>query len=460
MEDANAKVGLIETEIAFNQAVTDTLEGVQRVCQQIEAGRAASGNGQITVAIELLESTESDIQNGFSFANTNVMNILSVEVARLRQEVVEALRSRWDDQLKIDQQKGEFRVCKDEGTDSLDNTIASLSRVGIIESANAKLQKDLLSTVIDPILLPGIDQLGRGVIVADSGIRIESKPSKASVSETLDRITKVLDYLQQNLPSSVSAALPGSFIPTVASKIIATWLSSAIPTDLDGLGNFEETLDHVLQFTRTIESWGWSGQEELVSWVNQAPRLWLTRRRVDSLDSVRKVIAASQGTTKQVERIEKEQVSQADGALLENAPTDDWDAGWDDDKEEDTGHKPAAPLPAEEEEDVSAWGLDEDEDEIPKETKPQPPAEAEDDTDDAWGWGDEDEDAQKGPSEPSQPKPAAAPLKSANGERTVPSSSPREVTLKEVYTVTDIPDSIIKVIRQQIDDSKNISLPV
>lgn len=389
------------------------------------------------------------------------MDILSVEVARLRQEVVEALRSRWDDLLKIDRQKGEFRVCKDEGTDSLKNTIASLSRVGILESANAKLQKDLLSAVIDPVLLPGTDQLGRGVIVADSGIRIEPKPSKASVSETVNRITKVLDYLQQSLPSSVSAAFPNSFIPTVASKIIATWLSSAIPTDLDGLGAFEETLDHVLQFTRTIESWGWSGQEELVSWVNQAPRLWLTRRRVDSLDSVRKVIAASQGTTKPVERIEKEQVSQADGALLENAPTDDWDAGWDDDKEEATADKPAAPLPEEEEEDVSAWGLDEDEEEIPEETKPEALAEAEDDDgDDAWGWGEEDEDAQKSPSEPSQPKPAAAPPKSANGGRTVPSSSPREVTLKEVYIVTDIPDSIINVIRQQIVDSKNISQPV
>ncbi|KAJ5610459.1 hypothetical protein N7510_007178 [Penicillium lagena] len=460
VEDASAKVGLIETEIAFNQAVTDTLEGVQRLCQQIEAGRAALRNGQITVAIEQMESTEADLQNGSSFANTNVMDILSFEVARLRQEVVEALRSRWDDHLKIDRQKGEFRVCKDEGADSLENTIVSLSRVGILESATAKLQKDLLSAVIEPVLLPDTDQLGHGVIVADSGIRIEPKPSKASVSDTLDRTTKVLGYLQQNLPSPVSAALPESFIPTVASKIIATWLSSAIPTNLDGLSGFEETLDHVLQFTRTIESWGWSGQEELVSWVNQAPRLWLTRRRVDSLDSVRKVIAASQGTTKQVERIEKEQVSQADGALLDNAPTDDWDAGWDDDEEEDIADKPVAPLPEEEEEDVSAWGLDEDEEEIPEETKPEAPAEAEDDdADDAWGWGDEDEDAQRSPSEPLQPKPAAAPSKSANGERTVPSSSPREVTLKEVYTVTDIPDSIIKVIRQQIDDSKNISQP-
>lgn len=452
VEDANAKVGLIETEIAFDLAVADTLEEVQRLCQQLESGRATLGEGQITDATEQLESTNAAIGEDTFFTNTNVMSMLSVEVTRLRQDIEEALRLRWNEQVKIDRQKGEFRVTKGEGADSLENTIASLSRLDILTSVSDKLQKDLVSAIIHPILLPRKDGSSHSVVVTEAGIHIEPKPSKANVAETLNRLTDVLNYLRQKLPSSISDALSQSFIPIVSSKAISGWLSSAIPTDLDGLDEFEETLDHVLQFTKTIESCGWSGQEELVSWVNQAPRLWLTRRRVDSLDRVRKVLADCKGTTKQVERIEIEKVSQADGALLENATTDDWDAGWDDEKQETVAGQATNPQP-EEDEDLDAWGLDED---AQEEAKPdQAGSVGEEDADDAWGWDDDDEKGDK-----SKPSEATAATKSANRGNTAQSASPREVTLKEIYTVTDIPDSVLKIIQQQIADSKDMSQPM
>lgn len=450
VEDANAKVGLIETEIAFDQAVADTLEEVQRLCQRLESGRAALGEGQITAATEQLESTNAALGKDTFFTNTNVMSILSVEATQLQQEIEEALRLRWSEQLKIDRQKGEFRVTKGGGADSLENTIASLSRLDILTSASDKLQKDLVSVIIDPILLPRKDGSSHSVAVTEAGIQVEPEPSKANVAETFNRLTDVLNYLRQKLPSSISDALSQSFIPAVSAKAISGWLSSAIPTDLDGLDEFEKTLDHALQFARNIESCGWSGQEELVSWVNQAPRLWLTRRRVDSLDSVRKVLAVSKGTTKQVERIEIEKVSQADGALLENATTDDWDADWDNEKQETPAGQATNTQP-EEDEDLDAWGLDED---TQEETEPdQAGLAAEEDADDAWGWGDdEDEKGDK-----SQPSEATAATKSASRGNTAQSASSREVTLKELYTVTDIPDSVLKIIQQQIADSKDMS---
>ncbi|KAJ6002631.1 Retrograde transport protein Dsl1 C-terminal [Penicillium sp. IBT 35674x] len=425
VEDASAKVALIETEIAFNQAVAETLEEVQRLCQQLESGRTTLGTGHITAAIEQLESTKTAIETDTPFSNTNVMGILSVT---------------------IDRSKGEFRITDD--TDSLEETIASLSRLGIFSSANERFQNDLTATVIDPILLPRVDGSSRAVEVTETGVRIDSTSSRTTVVETLSRITDVLNYLRQKLPSSMLITLPQSLIPAVASKTIAGWLSSAIPTTLDGLEDFENTLDCVLHFTKTIQSWEWTGQEELVSWVNQAPRLWLTRRRVDSLDSVRKAIAASKGTTKQVERIEKEKVSHADEAPLENATTDDWDADWDDEKEE----APTAAQPEEDEEDVSAWGLDEDDNEVP--AKPDvPDAPEEDDADDAWGWGDDDEE--KG--DENEKPPDVTEKKPTGGEK--PTQSSKEVVLREIYTVTDIPDSIIEIVLQQIFDSRDITQP-
>ncbi|KAJ5915167.1 hypothetical protein N7454_011279 [Penicillium verhagenii] len=431
VEDASAKVALIETEIAFNQAVAETLEEVQRLCQQLESGRTTMGAGEITAAIEQLESTQMAIETDTPFSNTNVMGILSGE---------------------IDRAKGE--LCITDDTDSLGETIVSLSRLDIFSSANDKFQNALTTTIIDPILLPRADGSTRALEISEKGVRVESASSKTTIAETLNRVTDVLNYLRQKLPSSMSATLPQFLIPTVASKAISGLLSSAIPTTLDGLEDFENTLDCVLHFTKTIQSWEWTGQEELVSWVNQAPRLWLTRRRVDSLDSVRKAIAASKGTTKQVERIEKEKVSQADEALLENVTTDDWDADWDDEKEE----APAASVisqSGEDEEDVSAWGLDEEENEVA--AKPELANEPEeDDADDAWGWGDDDEE-EKG--DENKELPFITEKKPPGGEKTAQPSLPKEVVLREVYTVTDIPDSILEIVLQQIFDSKDITQP-
>lgn len=453
MEDASAKVALIETEIVFNQTVTETLEEVQRLSQQLASGRAAVGDGQITTAIELLESADKAIGRDTFFSNTNVMSILSIEVAQFRKEIEEALRLRWTEQLKVNHQDASFQISLGEGVNSLDSTIASLSRLDLLTTTNDQFQRDFLSVIVDPILLPHKDRTCHGVTITEGGIRVDSQSSPAAIAQTLDRITSVLDFLRERLPTSISASLSQFFIPAVAAKAIAGSLSSEIPTDLNGLDEFEKTLDRVMQFTNTVNSWGWSGHEELVSWVNQAPRTWLARRRIHSLDSVRKVLAASQGATKQVERVEKEKVSQADGALLENATNDDWDAGWDDEKDEATADKMSTNQPQGEEEDFDAWGLDEDAQEASKDEGNE---KEEDDADDAWGWGDDDQgetgDRGRAVQTPSESK-------QANGGKAAQVPSPKEVVLREMYTVTDIPDSVLGVIQQQIADSKDITKP-
>lgn len=455
VEDAAAKVALIETEIAFNQAVTSTLEEVEKLCQQLETGRTALNEGKVMAAIDILEETATIVKTDSLFTNTSVMNVLSDNVAGLRQEIADFLLTRWNEQFSIDKKQRKLLVSQEGGNAVLEEMIAALNRLDMLVPATDKLQKDLLSTIIDPVLLSGAHLQSREVRVKDSGIEVEEKPNTVAVSEVLERITQVLNYLQKFLPTTILTPFSDYFIPTLASTIISSWLSSAIPAELEGLSEFEGTLDHVLKFAHSVETFGWHGHEELVSWVNQAPRLWLTRRRVNSLDQVRKVLAASRGTTKQVERVEKEQVSQADEALLENAPADDWDAGWDDEHEEDTNGKPAEH--PEDDPDVSAWGLDEDTKDDIQNTKLDATESAEDDdAGDAWGWGDEeDEEPQEQASQPSK-APGANPI---NGNGTSEHASPKEVTLRETYMVTDIPDSILDIIRRQITDSETVAQP-
>ena len=117
---------------------------------------------------------------------------------------------------------------------------------------------------------------------------------------------------------------------------------------------------------------------------------------------------------------------------------------------------PATAAVLEEEEDVSAWGLDED---AQEEAEPAATGPSGDDDldDDAWGWG--DDEGEEEPKAQNMSLQADIASKPVNGGDATQSSAPREMTLREVYTVTDIPDSILDIVRQQINDSKDISQP-
>ncbi|KAL3450658.1 hypothetical protein BJX65DRAFT_293878 [Aspergillus insuetus] len=437
VEDAAAKVNLVEKEIIFNQAVTNTLEEVQSIYRQLDSTRAFCQNGRITNVVENLEAIEHAINQDSYFKHTNVKGLLLENVSSLRQDLVSLLHSRWNQHFKLDHKEGTFVISKD----TLEETISALARLDELATVNDQFQKDLFLVVMDSILLPNRNGYSHGIQVLEGSIRVEPEPSPASVRDVLDRVGTVFYFLHQSLPLAISSSLSDTFIPAISSKIISHWLLTAIPTELEGLGWFEATLNHVLDFTKLIGSLNWHGQEELVSWVNQAPRLWLTRRRVDSLDEVRKVLSASKGDSRQVERVEKRQIHASDEVLLDNSTLDDWDAGWDDQNHDDV--------------DVSAWGLDDDKDDS-KATKAK--AGVDDDEDDgagdAWGWAEDDEEDQS--FEDTAPNKAAIEAKPSRDQS---HSEPREITLKESYTITDVPDSILHIIRQQVADSVAISQP-
>jgi centromere/kinetochore protein ZW10 len=308
---------------------------------------------------------------------------------------------------------------KNKTEDALEETISALARLDELAAVNEQFQKDLFLVVIDPILLPSRNGYSHGIQVLEGSICLEPEPSPASVRDVLDRVGTVLAFLHHSLPLAIQSPLSDTFIPAISSKIISHWLSTAIPTELEGLGWFEATLNHVLGFTKLIGSLNWHGQEELLSWVNQAPRLWLTRRRIDSLDQVRKVLSASKGDSRQVERVEKRQVHASDEVLLDNSTLDDWDAGWDDQNHDD--------------EVVSAWGLDNDKDDS-KAAKASAGVDDEEDdgAEDAWGWAEDDEEDQS--FEDTAPNKAVTEAKPSQDQKHKSQSGPREITLKEHYT--------------------------
>ena len=76
----------------------------------------------------------------------------------------------------------------------------------------------------------------------------------------------------------------------------------------------------------------------------------------------------------------------------------------------------------------------------------------EDEAGDAWGWGDEDNERTEGTHQLPSIK---SPIKSSkvNGQS---SDAAQEITLTEVYSITDIPDHLVEVIGKDLYDSEEI----
>lgn len=115
VEDAAAKVGLVETEIVFNEAVTRALEEVQRLYQRLEAGRVTLREGRVMEAIDTLEEVERSVNQDRLFSNTNVMHVLFENVAELRREIIASLHARWAEQLNVDKKQRKLKIVDHSG---------------------------------------------------------------------------------------------------------------------------------------------------------------------------------------------------------------------------------------------------------------------------------------------------------------------------------------------------------
>lgn len=311
-------------------------------------------------------------------------------------------------------------------------------------------RKDFDTVILTPRLQPQSDGTVGSLRIEGNDIHISERLLDTSIATLSVDISSIIEYLATRLPSSVAVPLSEVLMPSLTSRLISVWLSPSIPPDLDGMTDFQAILGIVLKYADKVESYGWHGKDELVEWVERAPRVWLTKRRETSLDRVRRLLVRGLGNAKTVERIETQVVSRGDDLFTGNKGGDDWDAGWSDNDEDEPPHsKKPPPRPEEEEEDVSAWGLDEDTNEEQTVKDPEPYG-ASDVDNDAWGWRDDNDDGDVSPK-------ATSPRD--NGNHTTSHRTEREVTLKETYNITALPEEIFEIITQIVADAETLAHP-
>lgn len=321
----------------------------------------------------------------------------------------------------------------------------ALNRLGIFENAVELLYKEIYSSLLYPIVSNSPAGTANSVDLGADTVQLDPTRRPSNVSGVLDSITAIVKYLDDRLPKEVSEALSAKLMTPLIAKLTANWLSHSLPVDVESMASYQSTLDRIENFSVMLDKIQWTGAAELKSWVGSGPRLWLTKRRIGALDRVRGVLSQSKLSTKQVERVEKQTVTQDDEVFATTGGDDDWNAGWDDDADEKGDDAGQRATEASEEKDEDAgddWGWGDDGD----------------GNDDDWGDDDKGPGAKNVASSPSKLSKTTSASTKKNHMPDAPVKE-KEIILKETYTITDVPDAVLDIIVSQIRDAETLADP-
>ena len=109
-----------------------------------------------------------------------------------------------------------------------------------------------------------------------------------------------MEYFSKRLPEDLVQSLSNVMMPDLIPRIITVWLDSAIPSSLDEMDNFQDVVEAVKHFCDALRSSHYVGFDELQGWVDNLPRVWLSKCRETALDSVRSRLAEGLGEAKVV----------------------------------------------------------------------------------------------------------------------------------------------------------------
>jgi centromere/kinetochore protein ZW10 len=340
-----------------------------------------------------------------------------------------------------------------------------MSELHILDAHVSRLHRDLDATIIAPRFTPAADGAVSVIELENNQIRASGRDENPRAEALLGDVSNLVDFLTKVLPNPALDSLLEKLLPSLIVLLINEWLEPSVPIQPDAMSPFEGELNHILGLAETVEKTGVSmpSDADLSAWVDRLPQTWLARRREAALTAMRSSCYEGVKSKKKAERVETQMVSQDDMMVAGSQQDDDWNANWSDGEAEekkdsnmeDAAHATAAglqdthmeDLPGNEEEDVSAWGVEDEADGV----------------EDAWGWGEEEaaavphEEVAK-PSSTMPPPPT--PKSKANGSTGKPNRpSEREVTLREAFAVTSVPDRILELVNDILSDAEALSQP-
>ncbi|KAI4935649.1 uncharacterized protein J4E92_002940 [Alternaria infectoria] len=457
VQDAASKVSLLHTEIAYNESLARAVEQLRDISTLLDSAQNAAVHGHVMHAIQTLEDADGAFQGLGLFTTTRAVGVLKNKEEQLKKAIVETVTETWNGLIAVDNTNHKISLHQSierEAIVDINTTVEALTKLGLLDSFVTRLSRDLDKIIIAPRLAIGTDRVVSAFNIQEDVIQRAGTVNDGAVKATLEDMHLLAEYLSTRLPPSIAVPLSSKIVPIIASRLISNLLLPAVPLSTDGIPHFQESLSYVLGFVEYLDELGWSGQSRLAEWVDKSAEIWLAKQKEDAIARVQTMFPKKVQEKKTVERVETQVISKGDALHAGNEQEDDWAADWD--EEGDVAEEKKETI---EEEDMSAWG--EDDDVIGDEPKEQEAKEKPADAEDADDWGaDWDDEADTKPT--TTPKPAAHATEQSNTNGKPASQKQpahQEVTLRETYTVTAIPDAIMEIILQVIAEVDTLNSP-
>ena len=463
VQDAASKASLLHTEIAYNESLARVIEQLRDVSTLLDSAQDAAVRGHVMYAIERLEDVDGAFKSLGPFGSTRVVGVLKSKESQMRKAIVETVAESWNALLEVDAVNNKVSLrdsIERETRIEVNAVVEQLTKLGLLDDFVIRFSRDFDKTILSHRLCLGRDQVVTAFDIHGDDIQLTGPVNDGSVKVTLEDIHKIAEYVSTRLPPSIAIPLSSKLVPIITSRLINHYLLPAVPTSTDGVQEFQEMLSYVLGLVEYFDELGWTGQNRLTEWVDKSAEIWLAKQKENAIAKVQKLFPKQVKVKNTVEKVETQVISKGDALHpAQDEQDNDWGTEWGD---EDEPAKEASALEPQdvEEEDMSAWGIDDDE---PGETsKPTVKTEEKKQTndEDAEDWGDEwgdDEDTKSAPSPQAQMK---SPQRKTNGQQAQQKPhTEQHVTLRETYTVTAIPDSIIEIILQVVADVETLNSP-
>ncbi|KAL6156121.1 ribosome biogenesis protein ytm1 [Exserohilum turcicum] len=460
VQDAAGKVSLLHTEIAYNESLAQAVEQLRDISTLLDSAQNAAVNGHVLHAIGTLEDADGAFTRLGPFATTRVVGVLRNKQEQLKKAIVETVTDSWHGLISVDSTNHKISLHQSierEAKVDIDTTVEALTKLGLLDNLINRLSRDLDRIIISPRLAMGTDRVVSAFKIERDDIQRAGPVNDGRVKATLEDIHLIAEYLSTRLPPSIAIPLSHKIVPIIASRLIHNQLLPAVPLSTEGIPQFQESLSYILGLVEYLDELEWSGQSRLTEWVDKSAEIWLAKQKEAAIAKVQSMFPKKVLEKKTVERVETEMVSKGDALHDGDDQGDDWTADWDEEDESTKETETKAQKEMVEEEDLSAWGDevglgDEEQKEEKKEDKSTDAEDAED-----WGadWDEETETKQAVPPNDTAKSPKSPSKNGTPAQQKAPTQ--QEVTLRETYTVTAIPDAIMDIILQVLGDVETLN---
>ncbi|KAI1746075.1 hypothetical protein F4680DRAFT_9779 [Xylaria scruposa] len=452
-QEAEDKVDFLRQESAYNNQLYSTLASIKGVSRLLDEAETARDERRILQSLHLLEESWTALDSIPVSKSCRVMKLLDIRAFELKSAVHDVFDHVWSSLVQIDTAESRVMVFKSREDEqmSLDNAVIGLQAYREVDRRMAALWQGLDQVLIRPRTSRDQEDVPN-IRIVNSALALTGMADK-TVPSLFQDLETVLEYLSERLPEELVYSLSNVMMPDFIPRIITSWLEPLVPTSLKDMDEFQKIIRATESFCTRLEVLGFSGVEELQEWVQNVPRVWLAKCRETALDSIRTKLSQGLGAPKEIERVETQTVSQEEGRKLAPADGDGWNVAWDDADAVSSNKKQPKQANSQDHGDegddgADAWGWGEEDGDDDNEMNTTLPDTApkqnelieDDDPAAAWGWGDEEDTT------------TAAKETSTAEKAPHPHPSPHELTLKETYNISSMPEPVIALILAILED--------